>query len=212
MENRQIELLIADDHLLFIEGLKALFKDDNSVIVKSVAQDGRILVDQLINFGRFDVLLLDINMPKTNGLDLITYIKKNFPYLKIIILSTYGDIQLIKSAKHLGADGYLLKNCSKVELLNCIQKVFIGNTFFKILEDNEISSSEPFDLFLKTFSLTKREVEIIKMIKTHMTNQEIARHLYLSLYTIETHRKNIMHKLGFKHPSELIRFAIENDL
>jgi len=129
------------------------------------------------------------------------------------MLSTYNEEHLIEKAIALGANGYLLKDITKNELLNCINEVMNNNNHFpqKVTEANFIQLEKE-DNFLKQYQLTKRETEIIQYIKKEYTNQQIADKLCLSIFTIETHRKNIMHKLGLKTPAALIKFIVENNM
>ena len=211
MEDKRIHIIIADDHMLFIDGLKLLLKDEADITIEDVANDGMELLD-ILHKQTADIILLDINMPKINGLDSTRHIKQSYPSIKIIILSTYSEDHIIQKAKEYGANGYQLKNCSKDELLQTIRLVYSGHTCFPylpVLQQNEFDAK---DNFLKQFKLTKREIEILKLIKENYTNQQVADKLYLSVYTVETHRKNIMQKLGINKPAELIKFIMENNL
>ena len=207
----KIKLIIADDHLLFIDGLQSLLKDEEQISVVDIANDGKELLD-ILQKQTPDTILLDINMPKLNGLEATKYIKHSHPSIKIIILSTYNEDHLVEKSKEYGANGYLLKNCTKAELLQSIFLVSAGHSCFPYRDPKTSNEFDTSDNFLKSYDLTKREVEIIQLIKTHHTNQQIADKLFLSIYTVETHRKNIMHKLGFKHPSALMKFILENNL
>ncbi len=210
-EKDSIHLVIADDHVLFIDGLKLLLKDESHIVIDDVANDGKELL-HLLEYQQPDLILLDINMPKLNGLEATGFIKRSYPKIKIVILSTYNDNHIIEKAKQHGANGYLLKNCNKEDLLQTINLVDSGQSSFPYRtpkNDNVFNSN---DDFLKQFGLTKREAEIIQLIKGDLSNQDIADKLYLSIYTIETHRKNIMQKLGLKSPAALMKFIIENGL
>jgi two-component system, NarL family, nitrate/nitrite response regulator NarL len=211
MEETKIHILIADDHVLFIDGLVLLLKDVSNISIVDVANDGKELMD-ILRHQHPDIILLDINMPKLNGLDATRYIRQSYPKIRIIILSTYNEDHLIKKAKEYGANGYLIKNCDKEELLQAIRLVKSGNSCFPYRKPETQSEFSEKDILLKNFKLTAREMEIVNLIKLNFTNQQIAEKLSLSIYTIETHRKNIMHKLGLKKPSELIRFMIEKNL
>jgi DNA-binding NarL/FixJ family response regulator len=206
-----IDLIIADDHTLFIDGLKLLLKDEPDMNVVDVANDGKELLRILPGI-KADIILLDINMPNLNGLDAARFIKQSYPALKIIMLSTYNDEHLVEKTKTLGANGYLLKTTNKEELLQTIRLVYSGQACFPYRlpkTENEFDSS---DDFLKKFNLTKREIEILKLIRTENTNQQIAEKLFLSIYTVETHRKNIMQKLNLKTPVALHRFISEHNI
>lgn len=207
----KVKIIVADDHLLFIDGLKLLLADEEQISVVDIANDGRELLN-ILKKQIPDVILLDINMPKLNGLEATKYIKDAYPSIKIIILSTYNEDHFVEKSKQYGANGYLLKNCTKAELLQSIYLVNSGHSCFPYREPKTSNPFDATDDFLKSYNLTKRELEIIQLIKEHYTNQQIADKLFLSIYTVETHRKNIMHKLGLKHPSELIEFIHENNL
>lgn len=209
--NNIIKIIIADDHLLFIDGLASLLNGETDIVIEDVANDGKELLDILAK-EKPNVILLDINMPGMNGLEALRYIKQSWPSVNIIMLSTYNEEHLIEKAKQSGANGYLLKNCNKQELLQTIRLVFSGKSCFPYQKPERLSPYDKNDSFLKQFSLSKRENEIILLIKKEYTNQQIADELHLSIYTIETHRKNIMQKLQLKSPAALIKFIVENRL
>lgn len=208
---KKITVIIADDHQLFIDGLVSLFDREEEFSILDIANDGKELLD-LLESKAPDLILLDINMPKMNGLEVLKCIRKKSTKIKVIILSTYFEDHLINKAKSLGANGYMLKTVSKEALLQCIKQVIIGKDNF----EDKLSVNKPvlkeIDSFAKQFNLTAREREVLSIIGTGKTNQEIANQLYLSLYTIETHRKNIMQKLGLKSPSSLMRFIVEKGI
>ena len=124
-----IELIIADDHTLFIDGLRSLLKDEKDMHVMDIANDGKELLS-ILSAVSPDIILLDINMPLLNGLDTTKYIRQIYPRLKIIMLSTYNDEHLIERSKELGANGYLLKTTGKEELLQTIRLVSQGQSCF----------------------------------------------------------------------------------
>lgn len=206
-----IKIIIADDHTLFINGLQLLLQDKIWMEVIDIANDGKELLNMLQKT-QPDLILLDINMPVLNGLDTARYIKQTYPFIKLIMLSTYNEEHLIDKAKQTGVNGYLLKNSSKDELLQTIRLVMNNQTCFPYLQPKGENIVDKQDNFLKQFNLTKRETEIILLLKNNFTNQQIADKLFLSIYTVETHRKNIMQKLGLKSPVALMKFIIENNL
>ncbi len=205
------KIIIADDHLLFVDGLKLVLKEESDLKVVDTAFNGNEFVRKSKS-QEIDVALIDINMPLINGLDALKIIKKSKPELRMIILSTYNDEHLIEKAKNYGADGYLLKTTNKEELLETIRKVASGQICFPYRSQKNANSFDSNDQFLRSVSLTKREIEIIKLIKKEFTNQQIADKLFLSIYTIETHRKNIMQKLKLKSPIALHRFISEHNI
>src|SRR4051812_5633301 len=189
-----IKIIIADDQRLFVEGLQSLLKDQPGIAVVDFAKDGKELLG-ILQKQHADIVLLDHNMPTMKGLEAIRYIKWSYPDIKIIMLSTYNEEHLIERARLLGANGYLLKDITKNELLDCINEVMNKRNHFpqNVTEPNP-TQLEKEDYFLKQYKLTRRETEIIEYIKKEYTNHQIADKLYLSIFTIETHRKNIMHK------------------
>ncbi|MBC7850983.1 MAG: response regulator transcription factor [Chitinophagaceae bacterium] len=209
--HNKISIMIADDHLLFIDGLVLLLNNEPDLQVIEVANDGKELLE-CIKQTEPDLVLLDINMPKLNGLDTARYIKQSNPNIKVIMLSTYNEDHLVEKAKSYGANGYLLKNSSKAELLQTIRLVAEGKSCFPYRLPREPTGFDGNDQFLKSFNLTKRETEILGLIKQNLTNKLIAEKLFLSVYTIETHRKNIMQKLGLGTPGALMKFIIEHNL
>lgn len=209
--NTPINIIIADDHPLFADGLAKLIGDESDLQVLNIAINGRILLD-MVRKSQPDLILLDINMPSLNGLDAIKSIKKDFPKIKVLMLSTYGEEHLIEKAKSFGANGYLLKNANKEELLQTIRLIAAGHSSFPYRINFMQNNFGEDDSFLKKFNLTKRELHIIEMIKHGLTNTQIAVKTQLSIYTIETHRKNIMHKLKLNSPAALMKFIIENNL
>ena len=206
-----VKIIIADDHNLFIDGLRMLLKDESWVEIIDIANNGKELLSLLSN-SPADLVLLDINMPQLNGLDAAGHIKRTYPRIKLIILSTYNEDHLIERAKQRGVNGYLLKNCNKEELLETIRLVMSNHTSFPYREPITVRASDNDDVFLKQFELTKREMEIIQLLKNGATNKQIADQLFLSVYTVETHRKNIMRKLGLNTPHSLMKFVFERGL
>ncbi|CAN5531804.1 response regulator transcription factor [soil metagenome] len=207
----QISIIIADDHPLFLDGLEKLLNEETDMHVINTANNGRSLVD-LVRNKQPDLILLDINMPVLNGLDTVKTIKQDYPKIKIIMLSTYGEDHLIEKAKSYGANGYLLKNTNNDALLQSIRLIAAGQSSFPYRITALKTTFIRADDFQKKFNLTKREHEIIQLIKQENTNMQIAEKIHLSIYTVETHRKNIMHKLKLNSPGALIKFIIENNL
>jgi two-component system, NarL family, nitrate/nitrite response regulator NarL len=207
----KVNIIIADDHKLFINGLQLLIKNEGWIEIIDIAYDGKELLS-ILHKKVPDIILLDINMPILNGFSAVHHIRQSFPLMKIIFLSTYNELHLIEKAKSLGVNGYLLKNSNKEELFQAIQLVASGHTCFPYSLRKDTNEFDAADDFLKQFNITKRELEILGLIKTNITNQQIANKLFLSIYTVETHRKNIMQKLGLNTPGGLMKFIIENNI
>src|SRR6185437_3024737 len=131
---------------------------------------------------------------------------------KIIMLSTYNEEHLIEKSKSYGANGYLLKNTNKEELTETICAIHNGESFFPLKQQGNQNAFSNTDPFLVQFNLTKREKELLQLIKKGHTNTQIANDLHLSIYTVETHRKNIMQKLNLRNPVELMKFILQNSI
>ncbi|QEM03025.1 response regulator transcription factor [Mucilaginibacter rubeus] len=207
----KLSVIIADDHTLFINGLHMLLQGEPDIEVMSVAANGKELL-HLLHTQTPNLILLDINMPGMNGFDVLKRIKDYYPKIKVIMLSTYNEEHLIEKAKAEGASGYLFKNVGKAELLQVMSSVAQGQLCFPCKQPVVNSMPNEPDPFLKQFQLTKRETELLQFIKQNFTNQQMADHLHLSIYTVETHRKNIMQKLNLKNPVELNRFIMQYNL
>lgn len=203
------KILIADDHTLFNEGVRQLL-DGNYSIVGQVFDGKHVL--SAIHEKTPDVVLLDINLPTINGFDLAVEIKRSFEKLKLIFLSMYSESKFIDQSKKLQVDGYLLKHSTKEELITGIESVLQGNIYYDPKLSLSTVNLHQDDYFVKQFSLTPREVEIIGLIKLGLNSAEIAQKLYLSEETVKSHRKNVHFKLGITKISELIQFANKNGI
>lgn len=160
-----------------------------------------------------DLLLLDINMPHRNGLEVAEKMRESYPGVRIIMLTMYSDRKFVDDCKRLGVPGYILKNSGVDEVLNAIETVLAGQRYYDPkLTKNNTPDQHADDSFQRQFQLTKRETEIIGLIGQSFTNEEIADRLFLSIATVKTHRNNINLKLGINKPADLVRFAIEHGL
>ena len=211
MAEENISLIIADDHTLFIDGLCLLLGSEPGIEILTIAANGRELMNLLHTYAP-DIILLDINMPGFNGFESLSRIKSLYPKIKVVMLSTYNEEHLIEKAKAGGANGYMFKNADKSELINAIRLVSQGQLCFPYKQPAASPAFDEQDPFLKQFQLTKRELELLQLIKQNLTNQQMADQLYLSIYTVETHRKNIMQKLNLKNPVELTKFILQYNL
>lgn len=207
----KLSVVIADDHNLFINGLWMLLNDEPDIEVIDTAANGRELLSMLIK-SQPQLLLLDINIPGMNGFDLLKHVRDVYPKIKVVMLSTYNEEHLVEKAKAGGASGYIFKNAEKNDLLQAMRLVGQGGQCFPVRQSVNTSSLSGSDPFLKQFQLTKREIELLQLIKQDFTNQQMADHLHLSIYTVETHRKNIMQKLNLKNPVELTKFILQYNL
>jgi len=199
------KIVIIDDHKIFGEGFCSLL-EVNDFVVKRVFQDPILALNYLKKVNHIDIVFTDINMPKINGIDLIEKIKKIDSKIKVIMISMYSEKSIIKEAFLNNADGYLSKNCSIDDIKKAIKNAF-SSLKTKNLFINE--TFETSDNFSFKYKLTKREKEIIKHILDQKSNLEIGDALSISKRTVETHRKNIMLKLGVKNSIGIAVKAIE---
>ncbi|MBW8683226.1 response regulator transcription factor [Chitinophaga rhizophila] len=204
-----LNVILADDHTLFADGIRALLEQVPHITVQGIASNGQVLIEMLHRH-QPDLAILDINMPVLNGLEVTKVIRRDLPQVRTIILSSYNDPHLISLSLEYGADGYLMKTCNQYELLQGISLVMQGEKCFPRVHKQAEQEAE--HLPFREFNLTRRETEILHLINQQFTNQQIATHLYLSIYTVETHRKNIMQKLHLKSPAALTRFLLEKGL
>jgi DNA-binding NarL/FixJ family response regulator len=206
---KMIKVLIVDDHNLVIEGILSLLKSDQEIEIIGSVLDGKTCIEFLEKFAT-DVLLLDINLPDINGLDLCKQLKNKKHNLKIIALSTYNQSTFINKMLANGADGYLLKNVGKAELSVAIKKVYAGETVLseEVSKIIKISKTKLEAIPI----LTKRETEVLKLISEGWTNQQIGEKLFISIDTVDSHRKNLHTKLSVNNTALLVRFALENGM
>jgi DNA-binding NarL/FixJ family response regulator len=207
----QVRIIIADDHPLLIDGVKIVLEEMKDVKVVGTAGNGLQLISVLRTTAA-DLVLLDLQMPKLDGIDTLKILKKDFPKLKIIVFSNYGQPKLLKEIKALGADGYLLKNSSSIILKEAVNTVTAGGNWFEEIDTEPKQSDLLANDFMKKYQLTSRETEIIGKIAEGFTSKEIASQLFLSEFTINTHRRNICRKLNIYTPVALLNFAKEHGI
>lgn len=205
-----INIVILDDHPIVVAGLKQLLMNEKGLkIVGSFHKGSEIL--SFIKENPVDLILLDITLPDSNGIELCREIKKERPGIVILMLSNRSERSIIMQSIQYGASGYLLKNASTEELLYAIKESLAGNISFC----NEVKAiiSKPVTYDFNEFpKLTKREKEILKMITEGKTSLMIANELSLSVLTVDTHRKNIMNKFKAKNVAELTKIVVQMDL
>ncbi len=206
-----IKLLLADDHQIVLDGLKSLLKDVAHLKVVGESLNGVAALGQ-VPLVQPDVVLLDIGMPILDGIETAIRLKNQYPHIKILICTTYSDAHKVKKCLQAGVDGYLLKGSGRATLLDAIEQVMQGTTYY----DEKIVKvvMESFNKKRKgqNVELTKREIEIVRLIAKGKSTKEIAEEFFLSPRTVETHRKNIFSKLGINKVAALIRYAIEQEL
>ena len=213
---QKIKIIIVDDHKMFRDGIRALLEKEKNMEVVADAKDANELISILKNTTP-DIILMDIDMGETNGIDATIEVKKNYPDINILALSMHGEHNYILKMLEAGATGYILKNAGKEEMLTAILSVASGDSYFS----REVSSrlieylNKPKVNIKNTdkdIPLTNREIEILKLIAQEYSNSEIAEELFISIRTVDTHRRNLIEKLGVKNTAGLVRFAIRKGL
>lgn len=203
------KIIVVDDHKLFNEGIKRILSIDFDIVAQ--IYDGKEAIHAIQKHNP-DLVLLDINLPNRKGLEIGQEIKKDFPTTKVVFLSMYAEAGFIQAAKAMNADGYILKDSESTDLIEAVNKILKGEIFYDPKLDTQKHNLHHDDYFAKTYSLSKREVEIISFVKNGFSSEEIAQKLFLSFETVRSHRKNIYLKLGINKLSELIHFANEHSL
>lgn len=214
-----ISIFIADDHRLYVEALSIALASHLEFSIQTIgtASNGEELLTKL-PAAIPDILLLDLNMPVMNGLEVIPILKENYPRLRILIVSNYSDAKFVRECLQVySVEGYFLKTNALSELLKALQEVHKGNLYMSKglqlfpKENGEHHEEEVFkETFLAKYNLTKRELEILALIAQAKSNAQIADNLFISPQTVGAHRKNIMRKLNISTTAGLVRFAIEN--
>lgn len=207
-----IKIALADDHKMFAKGIAGLLEEEEDFNIMGIFSNGRELLDFLESVD-VDIILTDMNMPVLDGEGVIEAVKLLIPYPKIIVLSMYDDEAIFLKCQKLGASAYVLKNADPDELIYTIREVFEGShimSFQKVLQQNQDDLYA--DIYKEKFKLSKRELQILRLIKEGMTNRDVAEELHLSTHTVDAHRKKIHNKLGVSSASELIRKALDMNL
>ena len=213
---KEHRIVIAEDHTILREGLRVLLSSDPEFEVVCEAEDGRDAIRCVENLSP-DLVLMDLSMPRMNGLEAIKEIKKRSPETKIITLTVHKTEEYILATLQAGADGYVLKDATHSELVIAIKNVLIGKRYLDSgISEKVIEGYLEGKRTVKTKStwdaLTPREREILKLIAEGYKNKEIADYLFISLKTVEKHRSNLMKKLDLHSVAALTAFAIEKGL
>ena len=210
-----MRVLIADDHAIVREGLRSLLDVQADIEVAGEARDGQEVLE-MAEALKPDIILMDVTMPVMNGLDATRLIKQRDPEVKILILTMHEGDEYFFKLLDAGASGYLIKGCSSGELISALRAVQQGDVFLyptmtkKLLSDY-LHRGKGGDRD-NTDGLTNREKEVLKYVADGNTNQEIADALVLSVATVQTHRANIMQKLGLHNSAELVKYALRQGL
>ena len=213
---KKIRILIADDHSVVRSGLRQLLKTSADFSVVGEASSGDEAIEQVKKY-KPDIAILDISMPGMNGIDATRIIKQDSDGTKVLILTIHESEDYVLQMVRAGASGYLLKNAGKEELFNAVRAIVAGERFFspgisKLMVEEFIrraNKTAPKTPPPNTEALTKREIEVLKMIAGGLSNQQIADKLFISDRTVDTHRTNLMEKLKIHETAGLVKYAIE---
>lgn len=210
----KIEIIIADDHMMIREGLKQLLELDGTMKIIAEANDGEECLNLLNKKIHPDILLLDINMPKKNGIEVLEYIKQNKIPVKVLILTVHNEVEYLLKAVDIGIDGYLLKDSSYDELKEAIDVVISGNTYIQpslLPALNE--SMEDYALDKEKIEwLTKRELDVLRLISEGCSNKKISDELTISERTVKNHISHIFRKIDVEDRTQAAVFAIRNKI
>lgn len=207
------KIVLADDHQIVLDGLQEILETEQAFQVTGQAKNSRMLWS-LLGEQHPDLILMDLNMPGKDGLETLTELRSRFPTLKILVLTMYNSPEIVRRALALGADGYLLKDHGRDELMFAIREVLAGRNYVsEQVKPHADETREPFrDRFSAKTTLTEREQEILRLIANSYTNKEIGDKLFISEFTVATHRRNLKRKLQADNTADLIRFALAHDM
>lgn len=209
----KISILIADDHSMIREGLKQLLELEQNFNVIGFADNGRKAIDK-INELHPDILLLDVNMPVLGGIETLAEIRKNNINVKVIMLTIHNEREYLIKAVELGCDGYILKESDSDELKNAIYNVYEGKRYIQPnmtpMLNSYLASKAEDDK--KLVGLTKREIQVLKLVAEGMFNRDIAERLEISERTVKNHIANIFKKIQVSDRTQAVVFAIKNNL
>jgi two-component system, NarL family, invasion response regulator UvrY len=220
MENKEIiKVHIADDHQILIDGIEAVLKSEKNIEVSGHSLNGQDVIEWLEE-NDADVLVLDINMPKLDGLEVLNHLHKNGIKQPTIVLSSYDDVKLVKEVLKIGADGFLAKKCAGENIVEAINSVYNGDQYFsKEVQKDLVAAAVGRTIKKKhhqdgvfTSSLTDRELQVLRLISVELSTKQIAERLNISTSTVDTYRKNLLFKTKAKNSVGLAMYAVRNKL
>jgi DNA-binding NarL/FixJ family response regulator len=215
--NSMINVLIADDHTMFVDGIESLLQNEDDIKVVGRCYDGKCVID-FLKTEKADIILLDVNLPDMSGIEVCKHVNEKYPSVHVIAISMFNEESYVSEILNNGAKGYILKNTGREELLKAINTVTTGQSYFskdvtetimKGLMNRRKASSKVNQEIPK---ISRREKEVLKLIVEEFTTQEIADKLFISLKTVESHRSNLLAKLNARNSAGLVRISIENNL
>lgn len=209
----KIRVFLADDHKILRESLVILLQQENDIEIIGEASDGQQAFQEIMRL-KPDIAILDISMPQLNGLEVAARIKRDSPEIKVIILTMHKNEESVARAYQADVCGYVIKDNAFEELLKAIRIVQAGGIYLSTDITSTVVAGfvKNYNLETTKVDVTSREREIIQLLAEGNSNKEIAQMLNLSMKTVETHRSNIMHKLGFKSITDLVLYAVRNHI
>jgi DNA-binding NarL/FixJ family response regulator len=215
--NRTIKLLLADDHKIVRDGIISLLQNENDLEITGEAENGQIAIRQVEKLHP-DLVIMDINMPVMDGIKSTAIISKEFPETKILALTMTNEQEHIKNMISAGAGGYILKNSGKTELIDAIKTIVGGGNYFsEAVKDailQQLVNKRPGHekIIGEPIPLTRREKDVLRLIVEEYTNHEIAEKLFISVRTVDAHRRNLLEKTGARNTAGLVKYAIDNNI
>ncbi|TCK86780.1 LuxR family two component transcriptional regulator [Natranaerovirga hydrolytica] len=215
MDESKIKILIADDHSMIREGLKQLIELEDDIEVVAQANDGLEALDKLVEYNP-DVVLLDINMPNLNGLDVLKEIKKRKIPANVLVLTIHNEVEYLYKAVEIGVQGYVLKDSESDVLISAIRSINKGETYIQpnmaSLLFKRMNSKDAHKRSNINNEITKREIEVLKLITEGLLNKEIAYRLDISEKTVKNHVSNIFKKINVSDRTQAAVYAIKNNI
>ena len=207
------KIAITDDHAMILRGIETMLADTPEISVVGTYENATVTLEN-IKKDKPDVLLLDINLPDMDGIELCKVLSKQYPNLKILALTNFEEISFVKKILRNGACGYLLKNTQKAELIEALLTVLKGEQYLQKKIERKLMNHALGQKKAREFipNLTRREQEVLEALSQELTSQEISKKLFISVKTVETHRMNLMSKLGARNSVGIIRNAMNYGL
>lgn len=212
-----IKLLLVDDHKIVRDGIISLLQGEPRFLIIGEAENGIEALDKIETLSP-DLVILDINMPIMNGLECARKVAEKFPEVKILTLTMLNELEHIKNMLDAGVGGYILKNSGRDELITAINTVMEGQNYFSEEVKNVImlemvrKKTATGKIFGEPIPLTPREIDVLQLIVDEFTNQEIGDKLFISVRTVDAHRRNLLEKTGSRNTAGLVKFALEHNL
>jgi DNA-binding NarL/FixJ family response regulator len=214
---RQVKVLLVEDHAIVRDGVRSLLEEEKRYRVMAEAGSGEQALERMKN-QKFDLAVVDINMAGMNGIEFTRHAKRLQPEMKVLALTMLSEEEHIRMMIEAGANGYILKNSSRTVFSKAIETILAGDSYYseevtrtvmRGLEGKREKSRTPLGLLME---LSDREREVLRLIVQQFTNQEIAGKLFISVRTVDAHRRNMMEKIGARNTAGLVKFALENHI